>query len=294
MLLSVSVTALIVLRLTLMGFSAPDFSPSDNPASDSDCVWTRGRTLALLPALNLYLLLCPRTLSFDWSMSAVPLVDRWTDARNLLTSAFYAALILMTCRVVRDLDGAPPPSAAAAACNGHCAADDVGGPRWKCRRRRPVRGPLLLLSLTLLTIPFVPATNLFFYVGFVVAERVLYVPSTGYCLLIAVAVDDLVNRCIAGRRAVSPLAAAASRYWPMTLLVTSLALRTWIRNADWLNEEALYRSGIAVNPAKGRSKAHLCQNIGLAEKTTRPLCSTADVFCLLLQNKVGRHSVHGI
>jgi hypothetical protein len=35
-------------------------------------------------------------------------------------------------------------------------------------------------------IPFIPATNLLFYVGFVIAERVLYLPSIGYCLLVAV------------------------------------------------------------------------------------------------------------
>ncbi|ODN06230.1 Transmembrane and TPR repeat-containing protein 2 [Orchesella cincta] len=41
----------------------------------------------------------------------------------------------------------------------------------------------LLLQLSFLILPFLPATNLFFYVGFVVAERVLYMPSVGFCLL---------------------------------------------------------------------------------------------------------------
>jgi hypothetical protein len=30
--------------------------------------------------------------------------------------------------------------------------------------------------------------NQFFYVGFVVAERVLYIPSIGYCLVVGLAV----------------------------------------------------------------------------------------------------------
>lgn len=37
-------------------------------------------------------------------------------------------------------------------------------------------------------VPFLPATNLFIRVGFVIAERVLYLPSAGYCLLVAVGV----------------------------------------------------------------------------------------------------------
>lgn len=33
--------------------------------------------------------------------------------------------------------------------------------------------------------PFLPASNLFFPVGFVIAERILYIPSMGFCLLVA-------------------------------------------------------------------------------------------------------------
>jgi len=56
--------SLLVVRLMLMGFSAPEFSPSDNPASDSPCYWTRVMTFAFLPALNFYLLLCPVSLGY--------------------------------------------------------------------------------------------------------------------------------------------------------------------------------------------------------------------------------------
>ena len=42
----------------------------------------------------------------------------------------------------------------------------------------------VLLALSLLVIPFLPATNLFFSVGFVVAERIIYIPSAGFCLLV--------------------------------------------------------------------------------------------------------------
>lgn len=42
---------------------------------------------------------------------------------------------------------------------------------------------ILTLGLGFLIIPFLPASNLFFRVGFVVAERVIYLPSIGYCIL---------------------------------------------------------------------------------------------------------------
>ena len=52
-----------------------------------------------------------------------------------------------------------------------------------------------LVSLGILIFAFIPASNLFFYVGFVVAERVLYIPSVGFSLLIAGGVDILWQKC---------------------------------------------------------------------------------------------------
>jgi len=242
-----------------MGFNPPDFSPSDNPASDSDILWTRCMTFAFLTAFNFYLLVCPVRLSFDWSMSAIPLVDTWSDARNLMTSAFYASLILMTWRVVRDVNRS---SAVVVTSNGHCG--DAGGLRSK-HSPPPVCRPshVLMLALALLILPFIPATNLFFYVGFVVAERVLYIPSAGYCLLVSVAVTQCVSRRLR-RRCVSAFSGRASVCVMVTLLVTSLAVRTFVRNADWLNEEALYRSGISINPAKGLSYVSVCLSLSFS------------------------------
>ena len=41
----------------------------------------------------------------------------------------------------------------------------------------------LTMGLALLVVPFLPASNIFFTVGFVVAERVLYLSSIGSCLI---------------------------------------------------------------------------------------------------------------
>uniref|UniRef100_A0A8B9MDQ6 DUF1736 domain-containing protein n=1 Tax=Accipiter nisus TaxID=211598 RepID=A0A8B9MDQ6_9AVES len=148
-------TALLGVRLYWMGNKPPSFSNSDNPAADSDSFLTRTLTFLYLPTKNLWLLLCPDTLSFDWSMDAVPLLKAVSDWRNLHTVAFYAGLLLLA---YFSLKG----SSNERECNG--------------------KTNIVILSLSLLIVPFVPATNLFFYVGFVIAERVLYVPSMGFCL----------------------------------------------------------------------------------------------------------------
>lgn len=114
--------------------------------------------------------------------------------------------------------------------------------------RSAFTGPadIVTFALALLILPFIPATNLFFYVGFVVAERVLYIPSMGFCLLVALGVDHLYRRqeTFCRKRIV-----LASTF----VLLIVMSIRTVIRNSDWLSEENLYRSGIPVNPPKGNS-----------------------------------------
>ena len=57
-----------------------------------------------------------------------------------------------------------------------------------------------MMCLALVIIPFVPATNIFFKVGFVIAERVLYLPSAGYCLLVAFGFNKLYSNLIMYRK----------------------------------------------------------------------------------------------
>ena len=54
---------------------------------------------------------------------------------------------------------------------------------------------VVTVALAMMIIPFLPASNLFLCVGFVVAERVLYLPSAGYCLLVALGLCMLLHYC---------------------------------------------------------------------------------------------------
>nr|KAG5686787.1 hypothetical protein BaRGS_010007 [Batillaria attramentaria] len=78
--------SLVGFRIYFMGNKPPEFAPSDNPASDSDRFLTRTLTYNLLPSLNFWLLIFPYTLSFDWSMEAIPLVESvtWGNLANVL------------------------------------------------------------------------------------------------------------------------------------------------------------------------------------------------------------------
>ena len=242
--------ALLGLRLHIMGHSPPEFAPADNPAASSDSVLTRTLHFWYLPAYNMWLLLYPRTLSFDWSMDAIPLVAEISDLRNLATVMFYAALISLSLYTLKKVKGSNSTnipvdrslpqqlSSNTLNLNMNFNNANVAPPRYALRMRHGVQpgtnygkpasnGPFtgtqmyhpssqltptlrlskitsfsastlasahsLSFGLLLLVIPFLPASNLLFHVGFVVAERVLYIPSMGFCVLVAQGVRALHN-----------------------------------------------------------------------------------------------------
>lgn len=50
---------------------------------------------------------------------------------------------------------------------------------------------LLIMALALMIVPFLPASNLFFRVGFVIAERVLYLSTAGFCIVVVMGICKL-------------------------------------------------------------------------------------------------------
>lgn len=124
----------------------------------------------------------------------------------------------------------------------------------------------VLISLSILVLPFIPATNIFFYVGFVVAERILYLPSVGYCLLVGLGLGKLINsqinvdddksvrvrNCNSDGRRVGNNGKSIAAIVCLIVLISTFSFKTVIRNRDWYDEESLYRSAINVNPPKGK------------------------------------------
>lgn len=216
----------VCLRFYVMGNTAPFFSPSDNPAAGSDSLLTRTLTFLYLPTFNSWLLFYPATLSFDWSMEAIPLIDSLNDIRNVFTMIWYSCLaaILLVC---------------------------IGNLRTTINYTTTLdKSQVLLIGLTFLVLPFIPATNLFFYVGFVVAERILYIPSMGFCLLAAKGIYVMYHCCNKLMKKVSHIKSFGLHlilYWLQMILVLVVfflvvfAIRTYERNGDWTDEETLYK-----------------------------------------------------
>ncbi|XP_028967197.1 protein O-mannosyl-transferase TMTC3 [Galendromus occidentalis] len=207
-----SAVLLLHLRYRLMKGELPVFARFDNPAALSPPP-VRQLTFAYLPLFNFEILLFPYRLCCDWTMGSIPLLTS-TDVRNLYTFLFYG---LMVSSVARK--------------ESHCET-------FHAR----------LISMAMLVIPFIPASNLFFPVGFVVAERVLYVPSIGFCMLVANGFEKIHDKN-----------KLLCRFLAMSSFM-SFCAKTAQRNRDWKSEITLYESGLRMNPLN----AKLFNNVGFA------------------------------
>ncbi|XP_054137896.1 protein O-mannosyl-transferase TMTC1 [Melozone crissalis] len=201
------VILVLYFRLWIMGGSMPMFSEQDNPASFSPYLLTRFLTYSYLLAFNAWLLLAPITLCYDWQVGSIPLVESIWDVRNLATLFLLLVMTLLSL---------------------HCIA------AFKKLEHKEV-----LVGLLFLVFPFIPASNLFFRVGFVVAERVLYMPSMGYCILFVHGLKKLSTWLNKWRITVPTLFA---------LLLLLFSWKTVKQNEIWLSRESLFSSGVKTLP----------------------------------------------
>ena len=237
--LFLSFVILLCLRSIALEGNLPSFSRSDNPASHSESIQTRTLTFLLLPVLNFRFLVAPVTLSYDWSMDSVPLVTSLSDPRNGTALLFYIVLTALIGRVVFSLYPRIPEIFTKI--GSYSGESPCLSKQGESATRKIDTIQVMALSLSLVILPLLPATNLFFYVGFVLAERVLYLPSLGYCLLLAYSLEK-----------VAKLRRRLTRAGTITILLF-FVLKTLHRNQDWRDEESLFSSGIHVNPAKSWS-----------------------------------------
>ncbi|XP_019400814.1 PREDICTED: transmembrane and TPR repeat-containing protein 3 isoform X2 [Crocodylus porosus] len=211
-----STLLLVVIRVQVIQSQLPVFTRFDNPAAVSPSP-ARQLTFNYLLPVNAWLLLNPSELCCDWTMGTIPLVESLLDIRNIATIMFFCflgSLVFFSLRYPGD------------------------------------SSKTVLMALCLIVLPFIPASNLFFPVGFVVAERVLYVPSMGFCILVA-----------HGWKRLSSKSMLRKLSWIcLSVVLFTHALKTLHRNWDWESEYTLFMSALKVN----KNNAKLWNNVGHA------------------------------
>ena len=186
------------------------YSRSINPPLYMDTPY-RQLSWLYLTFVNSWLLLNPTHLCADWRFELIPLI------RSILAPHNILSLVTLT-------------SVAALAI--HSAKDTSKQSR------------ILLFGLAMIIVPFLPASNLFFPVGFVVAERVLYLPSMGFCMLVAYGAYVI-------HKSTSSLVLRTLVKLLICSLLLLMAAHSVYRNQVWESNLTLYTSGVRCNPGNG-------------------------------------------
>jgi len=205
------------------------YTPLDNPLANLTV------TLRVLNALRVAwkyigLQLYPATLSYDYSYNAIRLFADW---RHTLPAAAATLVVL-------------------------------GLWFWTVWTKR---GSWMLAGAIYLG-GFAVTSNILVSTGTIMGERLAYLPSAGFCLLIALIWAQLQPENPLGKRS-SQLA------WLLIIcVVCALSLRTVLRNRDWRDNLTLYSTDVRVVPESVR--AHL--NLGDEYLRRRQVQAAHDEF----------------
>jgi protein O-mannosyl-transferase len=203
--------AYLAVRMLIVGSLTLPEKPQilDNPLAH---VQLAPRLETALVVLWQYLsqLALPLRLSADYSFNEVPVVSSALDPQflgALVVFAVLAALLAMNAR----------------------------------------RTPVLVLAAAFAAMPMALTANILFPIGTIKAERLLYLPSFGWCLACGWLITQVPHRRRGWGRAL------------VMLLLVAYAGRTWARNRDWQNDFTLFAATVQASPGSARAHYNLAK-----------------------------------
>ena len=187
-------------------FGTAAIATMDNPLASVSGIW---RILNALHVAWKYvaLQLYPAALSCDYSFNAIPV---YQELRHTLPWTI-ATLAL------------------------------IGALAWTAFKSKKE----VLLAGGIYVAGFAITSNILLLTGTIMGERLAYLPSAGFCLLVALGWNWLRDR-----RKVLALAA-------MAIMIAALGIRTVVRNRDWRNNLTLFRAAVQAVPGSEKMRANL-------------------------------------
>jgi protein O-mannosyl-transferase len=187
-------------------FGPTDISTVDNPLVDLPAGW---RILNALRVAWKYIALqiYPAVLSCDYSFNQIPVYRDW---RHTLPAAFAAAAV-------------------------------AGIWIWALRKRQAG----LALAGGIYFAGFAATANILMPTGTMMGERLAYLPSAGFCLLLALSWNWLRQK------------KEMPAWGLLGAIVLILSARTVVRNRNWKDAFALYSSGVRAVPNDAKMHANL-------------------------------------
>ena len=185
----------------------------------------------------------PRYLCFDYGFACIPTIHSIWDLRNLLPLLAYGTVLFVVCVAIRRVNVS------------------------------------LLLGLVMFIVPLLPALNIFLPVGTILAERLLFLPSLGFCFVLGELLSGpdfshvwqsweislmFLQKSGSKRKIRVPNGANLNAF--IGVLCCLAAIRVVTRNRDWNSELKIYQSALDVCPLSAKALANYAV-LSLRDKT---------------------------
>ena len=178
----------------------------------------------------LYLLLVPWNLCAEYAFNCIPSICTFADSRIFLPLVMYIGLFFVISFSLYRLY------------------------KYRCDQ-------CVLVFVALMIVPFLPASGII-KLGTLLAERLLYIPSVGFCMMLSYSLKMLCS--IGGGRL---------GYFVISFIIVCLySYRVITRNPAWKNDKTLYLESLKVCPDSAKlnlqlSKMYLNEgNVTLSKK----------------------------
>ena len=220
--LSIVTFIMVRFRQQIVGVLQPPaaaFSYIDNPLLYESNLMTRMLTLARYHVQYVWLLFVPTHLSYDYSFPAIPLVTSFSDTVNIWSVVLYVSIA--TAIVI-------------------------------CMQRQLF---IEIFALMFSAITFFPASGILITPGTVIAERVLYLPSAGWCVFISSLLYRLQQR---HRRLATMIVVVVIAWYVQRCIEYSHA---------WSSDTTLFTSALSSQPRS--AKVQYNAGVAIKDKTVR-------------------------
>lgn len=208
----------VALRASVLGSVTPSPDLLDNPLATFGL---GSRVMTAITVLGLYALrlVFPLWLSADYSYDQIQAVTSPLDV------GFLGGLAVL------------------------CGAPVMAWLAWR-------RVPALALGIGVLGATFVVVANLFFLIGTIMGERLIYLPSAGFCLALAAGLASLTRTDERGGRI--PMAFLGV----VGIILALYGARTVARNAVWREPLGFFQAMVVDAPRSARSHRELGTVLG--------------------------------
>mmetsp|Transcript_37830 Transcript_37830/g.42190 ORF Transcript_37830/g.42190 Transcript_37830/m.42190 type:complete len:1110 (-) Transcript_37830:2301-5630(-) len=252
-LLAVETLIVVGYRYVLNGESSPDFIVAQNPAGFAEDRFTRAFSVTWVYCLYIRDALYPSYLSPDWSGLSIDLITHWKDPRTMAVIAlwYFAAQSLWTMICGTDTGSySVTGNKSTVDSNQQVTTKSSSSSNIDCYLNETTLRQINISIWAFSFSPFLLSSNILVVVGLMKADRVIYLPLFGYCLLEAILIKKLIKGAITMRPAVERRKEQA--FWGAHFLLMFQLIvfsgRTHERNIAWSHSLRLWESAYVVNP----------------------------------------------